>query len=330
VGAKSPADVITQNIDNLLLSAEEFEDASQEVARCGFFEKHLGPLFGAKHVYMRAHSIVDAQNRVCGLEGTIIDVSEILMLQRALEVNKRILEVVGHELLSPVVAIDGTVDMILRMLQKADANNDVQKLSQKVEDIRLFNKLMEHLVIDVHISGHGKPILCESSLFNLRELVRSMVFFISPILRLHGLDVGKIALRYDPKVGQKVNAAKLHFMQVLFNLFTNFIKYREGTDSFQAGVEVKTKDPFRGKKSRDRDSEVVIDIWDSGVGVPKGEEIRIFEPGYKASNTSTLPGKGLGLNVVRRIVEHYNGTVFLANRAKPTIFRIVLPGSIFY
>ena len=72
-----------------------------------------------------------------------------------------------------------------------------------------------------------------------------------------------------------------------------------------------------------KDSKVFIDITDSGNGIPKSQFLKVFKPGF----TTKKRGWGLGLSLVKRIVEEYhNGKIYVKNSeiGKGTTFRIEL------
>lgn len=72
---------------------------------------------------------------------------------------------------------------------------------------------------------------------------------------------------------------------------------------------------------------VAIDCQDSGPGVPEAEVARIFEPFYRGSSqpSTSAPGHGIGLSIVRELVEAHGGTVRLLNAGPGAHFRIRIP-----
>jgi signal transduction histidine kinase len=76
------------------------------------------------------------------------------------------------------------------------------------------------------------------------------------------------------------------------------------------------------------DNSVAVEISDTGIGVPQEEQARIFEEFYRASNARQMQpeGDGLGLSLVKRVVEMHAGTInFSSHVGSGTTFRIVLP-----
>jgi two-component system sensor histidine kinase KdpD len=108
----------------------------------------------------------------------------------------------------------------------------------------------------------------------------------------------ELQLRIDPVL----------FEQVLINLLENAVKH--GGPPYSVSAQ-RTGDSIR------------IEIGDRGRGLPEGDPARLFE---KFVRGSAAPGAGLGLAVVRAIVEAHGGTVSAENRqGGGALFRIVLP-----
>lgn len=107
-----------------------------------------------------------------------------------------------------------------------------------------------------------------------------------------------------------------NLIRIIFqNLISNAIKY-----SIDGGsVEIKLK------KNK---SDILFEVVDTGLGIPKNEQNRIFEKSFRASNVSHSPmeGSGVGLNIVKAIVDRLGGVVsFVSEEGKGTTFTVTLP-----
>ena len=112
-----------------------------------------------------------------------------------------------------------------------------------------------------------------------------------------------------------VSGNALSFKEAITNLLLNAIRYTppRGTVSVKAGAV---------------DDAVVVEISDTGIGIPPKEQGRIFEEFYRASNARQMApdGDGLGLSLVKRVVEMHAGTIsFSSCLGVGTTFRLVLP-----
>lgn len=110
-----------------------------------------------------------------------------------------------------------------------------------------------------------------------------------------------------------VLAHRLHIQQLVSNLLDNAVKYTP-----EGGR-------IRITASR-RDGAIELEVSDTGIGIPPGEQERIFERYYRADPSRHEPGFGLGLALVKSIVDYQNGTILC--RSEPdrgTTFTIDLP-----
>ena len=101
------------------------------------------------------------------------------------------------------------------------------------------------------------------------------------------------------------------FEWVLENLTKNAVDAMEGKGAIVFNIE-------------DKDNLVMIDVKDTGKGIPPGKLKTVFEPGF----TTKKRGWGLGLSLAKRIVEeHHNGKIIVLNSVvdEGTTFRIILP-----
>ena len=103
--------------------------------------------------------------------------------------------------------------------------------------------------------------------------------------------------------------------QALLNLMNNAIKYSGEGKYIGLGVQA----DLRG---------IVISVADRGVGIPKAEQKKIFEKFYRVEDTliHTTKGSGLGLSLVKHIVDAHGGTVEIdSDPGKGSTFRLVVP-----
>jgi signal transduction histidine kinase len=105
--------------------------------------------------------------------------------------------------------------------------------------------------------------------------------------------------------------------QVADNLLSNAIKYTPagGTVTIAAAAD-------------DTGQKIIWTVADTGIGIPAAERPRLFRRFYRASTAldRRIPGTGLGLVIVRAIIERHHGTIALADHSAPgTTFVIELP-----
>ncbi|MHB8766248.1 MAG: sensor histidine kinase, partial [Deferrisomatales bacterium] len=126
---------------------------------------------------------------------------------------------------------------------------------------------------------------------------------------------GGVTLRADPGGPADLRVADADTLKhVLDNLVANALKFtlRGGTIDLQAEAD--------GAGLR-------LVVADTGIGVPEAELGRLFERFFRASNSRGVGGSGLGLYIVRRLVERAGGQVSVASQlGEGTRFTVWLPG----
>jgi signal transduction histidine kinase len=101
--------------------------------------------------------------------------------------------------------------------------------------------------------------------------------------------------------------------QVFDNLLANAIKFTDPGSSVTVCVSCE-------------ESGIVASVSETGCGIPESEQPRLFERFFRSSATADLPGTGLGLTIVRTIVESHNGSIsFASTEREGTTFTFSLP-----
>jgi signal transduction histidine kinase len=107
----------------------------------------------------------------------------------------------------------------------------------------------------------------------------------------------------------------LAIRELLTNLLMNSVKYTP----FEGHIELIVKD---------KDNELVIEITDTGIGIPKEELKKVFDEFYRASNVpkDAKEGTGLGLSIVKQIIERHQGKIWVESEPGVwTRFTLILP-----
>jgi signal transduction histidine kinase len=101
--------------------------------------------------------------------------------------------------------------------------------------------------------------------------------------------------------------------QVLENLLSNAVKYSKN------GKQVDFKITFE-------DNKLIATVSDTGIGIPKSEQGKLFERFFRGENVGIVEGSGLGLSIVKKCLEVLNGEItFQSEIDKGTIFSVTVP-----
>ena len=217
---------------------------------------------------------------------------------RTEETRNARLSAVSHDLRTPLAVITGAATSLRDDPDRLSPAARHDLVSSIVEDAQRLERVLGNLLQLTRV---------ESGLVPSRELIPIEELVGGALTRMEdAIGDRKIQLDIAPDLIIPVDAVL--FEQVLINLIDNAIKH---------GAP-----PIELRAQRDG-AAVVIEVRDHGPGVPDGLELRLFDKFVRAS---TAPGAGLGLAVVRAIVEAHGGTI-VAHRAPGggARFRIELP-----
>jgi signal transduction histidine kinase len=136
---------------------------------------------------------------------------------------------------------------------------------------------------------------------------------------LDELDIKEDQIKYYKAINLPVMYVdKLRFRQVIFNLLSNAIKFMKPNNPRSFFVEIEGKAIGGGAQ---------LIVRDNGIGISKETKESIFREGVRGRRARKLhiEGQGIGLWIVRQIVEAHGGTVVVTSTSDPTEITITLP-----
>jgi signal transduction histidine kinase len=219
--------------------------------------------------------------------------------RRAAEVARdkaRLLGMLGHELLTPLQALWSTMDVI-----ESQGSVDVgdPSFGRLRESTRLLRARIGDLVEFARMSSGSMETRIRG--FQPDKLVDAALRDLAQTLAARNLDVHWEA---GEALSRRLYADPARLRQVLDNLLSNAVKYTE-----RGGISIHAR--LAGASTR-----LHIEICDTGVGIEAAELDRIWEPFWRSpATTGMAEGSGLGLAVVRNLVELMDGAIEVRSRA---------------
>jgi PAS domain S-box-containing protein len=218
------------------------------------------------------------------------------VLNDAVEARDEFLSIASHELKTPLTSLKLQAQMLQRQIQKDDSSvfskpRVIKLVDQTDKQVNRLVRLVDDM-LDIAKIRSGKLILSKER-FDLRELVTDAIG------RMHSqflaAECGDPKLTaFEPAIG---DWDRMRLEQVLNNLFTNAIRYGKGKP---VQVEVECL-PAHAR----------LRVRDQGIGIEKTTQAKIFDRFERAVDPNEVSGLGLGLFIVRQIVEAHGGNVWV-------------------
>ncbi len=238
--------------------------------------------------------IYDEEEQVCGIVAVLHDVTREKEIS---QMKDDFVNHVSHELKTPLASISAYSEMLVdgeandeqtRKEFYAVIQSQAKRLNRLIEDILNISRI-ESGLIKVEKKPVSLTILIEEQLQMIRSYAEEK----------HVEIIGQKPIVFD-----QVYADKDMISQVIVNLLSNAVKYTPCGGSIKIETEV---DEIAGLAR--------VSITDTGVGIPKDEIEHIFDKFYRVdANKNQAEGTGLGLNLVKQIVEKvHNGRVFVTS-----------------
>lgn len=198
----------------------------------------------------------------------------------------------SHEIRTPLNAVLGLSEVLRGSKLDADQHELVTTVQTSAATLLdIVNEILD-------FSKEKASPECRSEAFDLRALFEGVVKMLAETANRKSLS---LELRLEPSVPRFVVGDSLRLRQVLINLVSNGLKYTD-----QGGVSV-----HGTATNLDGQWALEVDVADTGIGIAPEFHERIFEPFTQADESPTrrYGGAGLGLAIVRKLVERMGGTI---------------------
>lgn len=230
------------------------------------------------------------------------DISRLKELDR---IKSEFVSIVSHDLRTPLTSIRGYVSLLPRVGPLTDMQQDfVGRIERSMDNIvDLIADLLDIGKIEAGIDWEMTPT-------TLHQVVLDAVERMRPEADQHQHTLSVNAPELPPVLG---NARRLE--QVIVNLLNNAIKYTP--DGGQIDVMLRMDGDF-----------LVLQVHDTGIGISVDDQRRIFDKFYRVESDTTegISGSGLGLSIVKAIVEKHAGRVWVDSQlGKGSTLTVLLP-----
>ncbi|MFH1169485.1 MAG: HAMP domain-containing sensor histidine kinase, partial [Chloroflexota bacterium] len=239
----------------------------------------------------RQRQVVELRERLIAEKTSELEKAsgEVAKLEQERERFLRFIGIAAHDLKAPLTAIQGFLWVMLGGF--SGAINDKQKnmLERSAHRITELLGLISDL-LDIPRIETGQ-IVQEMKEISLRQVINNSLADLRAVAKDKAVKL-KVEL---PAGLPKITGSAARLQQVMTNLVNNAISYTpEGT------VTVRV---------REEPQDLLVEVIDTGIGIPAEELPRLFEDFFRASNVAAK-GTGLGLSIARRIIEAHGGRIW--------------------
>ncbi len=238
-------------------------------------------------------------------DGALLVLQDVTSDYKVIEMGKDFIANASHELRTPITIIRGFAETLqdLPKLSQEMVHEIIEKI---VRTCGRLDKLVRSLLTLADIENFSQERLTPTNLFPLAENCLHQLLTAYPQT--------KISLK--SKRENVPIAADADLMELaIFNLLENAVKYSQNTPVIEISIEVKRE-------------EVELHVKDRGIGISETDLPHIFDRFYTVDKARSRKsgGAGLGLSIVKTIVEKHKGRVVVSSElGKGSVFTLILP-----
>ncbi len=252
--------------------------------------------------------IYDAQGSA---HGSVFVLRDVTTEYEARQAADSFLTTVSHELRTPLTAIKGYLEL-LEMTFGSNITESQQLFMETIQrNVTRTVQLVNSLIFASAIKGGRQEF--RSGVADVPQLIRQLC---REQAALAEQQKQQIVVEMDERVGQ-IDMDPIHLATILEELLSNGLKYGRS-----AGI-------MRVTATLESGEFVVISVIDDGIGIAEADQARIFEAFFHPEGRDEqirVHGIGMGLSIVRALVEAYNGRIwFTSIPEQGTTFTFILP-----
>jgi signal transduction histidine kinase len=222
--------------------------------------------------------------------------------REATAIQKQFVDMVSHEFRTPLSIIDGHAQIILRRQASLSKNDMTERVSIIRSAVSRLLNMMEGILSSNMLKTGKFEIDCKP--FDVCSLIETLV-------NEHKRLSDNVEITFDiQNIPAFVNIDGKILTLAISNLLSNAVKFSEGDK------------PIIQLSAKIDDDALYIDVKDNGMGIPENEIEHVFERYFRSTIASGIPGSGLGLNLVKDMVNLHGGDVSVeSERGKGAHFR---------
>jgi two-component system phosphate regulon sensor histidine kinase PhoR len=258
-----------------------------------------------RYLHMSASPVVSESSV---FKGIVIVFHDITHIKKADKMRREFVDNASHELKTPLSSLLAVSETLIDR-EPPDKETRMNFYHKLLDNSLRLNQLTEDLLSLSEIEQNKNSL--EKDLIDLPGILTEIVDEFQPDLKAKNHE---FKMNIAPDI-PKAHLDKKSFKKALANILDNAIRYTNDGGSITLIV-------------RKSENEILIDIQDSGTGIPPEDIPRIFERFYRVDKARSvkLGGTGLGLSISKHIIEAHDGNISVTSKpGEGSVFTIHLP-----
>lgn len=212
-------------------------------------------------------------------------------LETSFDTQKRFVANASHELRNPLTAINGQIDVaLMNERSNEDYKNTLQNISKDIKNLQvLTNNLLDLANSEESREKQFTEIRIDELIWTARDFFQYVhpTYTVTISFQTSNVDETQLTCKGEVKLLERA----------FINLMDNACKFSK---NHSVDIYISTKNSF-----------ISLEFKDQGIGIPKEQLHHIFEPMFRSENARGIEGNGIGLSLVKKIIELHGGSIHL-------------------
>ena len=220
---------------------------------------------------------------------------------------KQVSDNIAHDLKTPITRLRNKAETALS--GKMTAANGRKALASVVEECDTLIKTFDALLMIARVESGSTT--AKFTRLNLSEILEDIAELYEPLAQENGLD-----FKIDIATDIMVSGNRELLSQAMANLIDNAMKYSTKKKGEQASIQISLQRDAKG---------ALISVSDNGPGIPQDKRDHVMERFTRLEKSRTRPGNGLGLSLVKAVVQLHKGTIVLGDNQPGLVVTMSFP-----
>lgn len=230
--------------------------------------------------------------------------------------QKQFVATVSHELRTPITILDLSIKNLQKYWEKMSEKQREEVFSLIIKSSISLKQIIEDILIISKIES--RELKLEMTTFKLGKVLNNITAQFDSRLREFS-----VILQLEIHPSLEICGDTKRIGKIFSILLDNAIKFSPDEEST---VKIIAIDEYRGAYNPEDVHGVLIQVIDSGKGIPENDIPHIFDRFYKSIDTKDAPGVGIGLFIAKTLVNHHQGQIFVRSKiGKGSTFSVFLP-----